>query len=166
MPPSGRRRRWPWVMGAVLVLAAGAAFTLFTSPRSDTDFVGIADTLCDELRIDRLSAVAGVTLVPQSDQSNSSTCMAYGERAEGQARIRFRMATGNNVDTSSPYAWNADASGIDGIGWKSAGQWPDFAQARIVSLLGNKSAAVTVDSEHNNYGDAALAVALLNEWLV
>lgn len=166
MPPSGRRRRWPWVMGVGLVLAGGVAFTFFTSPRSDTDFVGVADTLCDELRIDRLSAVAGVTLVPQMDQSDSSTCSTYGERAEGQARIRFHMATGNNVDTSAPYAWNADASGIDGIGWKSAGQWPDFSRARIVSLLGNKLASVTVDSENNNYGDAALAVALLNEWLV
>lgn len=166
MPTPGRRRRWPWVLGAALVLAGGAAFTLVTSPRSDTDFVGVADSLCDELRIERLSAVAGLTLVPEADRSDSSTCLLVGDRPEGQAFVGFRMATGNGVDTSSPYAWNADASGIEGVGWKAAGQWPDFSRARIISLLGNKSASVTIDSENSDFGDAPLAIALLNEWLV
>lgn len=166
MPTPGRRRRWPWVLGAAMVLAGAAGFALLTSPRSDTDFVGIADSLCDELRIDRLSAVAGVALVPQPDSSSSANCLLAGELPEGQARIDFRMVTGNNVDSSSPYAWNADASGIDGTVWKAAGQWSDFSRARIISLLGNKSASVTVDSEQGTFGDAALAIALLNEWLV
>ena len=83
MPTPGRRRRWPWVLGAGLVLAGGAAFTLVTSPRSDTDFVGVADSLCDELRIERLSAVAGLTLVPEADRSDSSICLLVGDRPEG-----------------------------------------------------------------------------------
>ncbi|ACV81074.1 hypothetical protein [Nakamurella multipartita] len=159
-----RRRRWPWVVTAVVALAGAAVFTLLTSPRSDTDFVGVADTLCDELRIERLSAVAGVPLTP-SPESTSTTCLLVADRPQGQAWLSFRMATFNNVDTSSPYGWNADASGIEGLGWKAAGQWPDLSQARIISLFGNKSAAVTIDSANNDFGDAAMAVALLNEWL-
>lgn len=166
MSPSGRRRRWPWVLGTGLVLAAGAAFTFLTSPRSDTDFVGIADTLCDELRIDRLSAVAGVPLVPQLDQSDSVTCMTHGEHPDGQVRIRFAMATGNNVTTSPLFGEEADASAIDGFGWKSAAELPGRSSARILSIAGNKSATVTVESANNHFGDAPMAIALLNEWLV
>lgn len=166
MAAPARRRRWPWVLGTAVALAGGAAFAFFTSPRSDTDFIGVADTLCDELRIDRLSAVAGVTLVPQLDQSDSSTCMTYGERAEGQARVRFAMTTGNNVEAGPLFGESTDASAIEGFGRKSAAETPQRSSARILSLLGNKAATVTIESASNEYGDAALAIALLNEWLV
>lgn len=41
-----------------------------------------------------------------------------------------------------------------------------FYSAKIISLPGTMSASVTITSEQSNFGDAALAVALLNEWLV
>ena len=78
MPTPGRRRHWPWVLGAGVVLAGGAAFSFRTSPRSDTDFVGVADTLGKELRIDRLSAVAGIPLAQSDDPIDSASCTLVG----------------------------------------------------------------------------------------
>lgn len=170
MPASGRRRRWPWVVGAGVVLAGGAAFTFLTSPRSDTDFVGVADTLCQELRIDRLSAVAGVPLTRSADPADSSSCTLVGPVPgdgavpDGQAFLRFSMATGDNVEFTGGSLF--DSGGIDGVGWKKVTDNAGFYAAQITSLAGNKKASVTITSAQSNFGDAALAVALLNEWLV
>lgn len=170
MPEAGRRRRWPWVVGAGFVLAGGAAFSFLTSPRSDTDFVGVADTLCKELRIDRLSAVAGVSLTQSADPPDSSSCTLVGpvpgdgRVPDGQAFLRFAMATGNTVDQTGGSLF--DSGGIDGVGWKEVIDQDGFYSAKIISLPGNKSASVTITSEQSNFGDATLAVALLNEWLV
>lgn len=160
MPEAGRRRRWPWVVGAGVVLAGGAAFSFLTSPRSDTDFVGVADTLCKELRIDRLSAVAGVPLTQSADPPDSSSCTLVGPVPgdgavpDGQAFLRFAIGS------------LFDSAGIDGVGWKEVIDQDGFYSAKIISLPGNKSASVTITSAQSNFGDAALAVALLNEWLV
>jgi len=170
MAAPGRRRRWPWVVGAGIVLIAGAAFTFLTSPRSDTDFVGVADTLCKELRIDRLSAVAGLTLTESADPPDSASCTLVGDVPgdgtvpDGQTFLRFAMATGNSVDQTGGSLFDSD--GIDGVGWKEVIDQDGFYSAKIISLPGNKSASVTITSEQSNFGDAAMAVALLNEWLV
>ncbi len=168
--PDARHRRWPWLLGAGVVLVGGAAFSFLTAPRSDTDFVGVADTLCRELRIDRLSAVAGIALTPSSDPPDSASCTlvgpvpADGTVPEGQAVLRFAMATGDNVNFTGGSLWGA--GGIDGIGWKEVVDWDGRYTAKIISLPGNKSAEVTISSSQSNFGDVAMAVALLNEWLV
>lgn len=40
-----------------------------------------------------------------------------------------------------------------------------MSAAKIISLFGNSSAQVSITSQQTDFGDAALAVALLNEWL-
>jgi hypothetical protein len=171
MPAPTRRRRWPWVLGAGVVIAAGAAFSFLTSPRSDTDFVGVADTLCKELRIDRLSAVADIPLTQSADHPiDSASCTlvgpvpAEGRMPEGQAILRFSIATGNTVNFTGGSLFGA--GGIEGIGWKEVTDLDGFSSAKIISLPGNKSAEVTITSSQANFGDAAMAVALLNQWLV
>ena len=75
------------------------------------------------------------------------------------------MATNHNVEFPSIWAWNGDTSGMDDIGWKCAGQLQGMSAAKIISLFGNSSAQVSIASQQTDFGDAALAVALLNEWL-
>lgn len=170
MAAPGRRRRWPWVVGAGIVLVAGAAFTFLTSPRSDTDFVGVADTLCKELRIDRLSALAGLELTQSADPPDPASCTLVGDVPgngpvpDGQTFVRFAMATGNNVDQTGGSLF--DSGGIEGVGWKEVTDRDGYYSAKIISLPGNKSASVTITSSQQNFGDPAMAVALLNEWLV
>jgi len=170
MPTPGRRRHWPWVLGAGVVLAGGAAFSFRTSPRSDTDFVGVADTLGKELRIDRLSAVAGIPLAQSDDPIDSASCTLVGPVPgdgtvpDGQAFVRFAMATGNSVNFTGGSLFGA--GGIEGIGWKEATAGDGYYTAKIISLPGNKSAEVAISSSQANFGDAAMASALLNEWLV
>lgn len=170
MAGPGRRRRWPWVLGAGVVIAAGAAFSFLTGPRSDTDFVGVADTLCKELRIDRLSAVAGIPLTPSADPPDPSSWTLVGPVPgdgtvpDGQAILRFSMATGNNVNFRGGSLFGG--GGIEGIGWKEVNDWDGYLSAKIISLPGNKSAEVTISSSQVNFGDAEMAVAQLNEWLV
>lgn len=171
MSTAGRRRRWPWVVGTAVLLAGAAAFTFLTSPRSDTDFVGVADTLCKELRIDRLSGVAGIPLTQSADEPvDAASCTLVGpvpgddRLPDGQAFLRFSMATGDNVEFTGGSLF--DAGGIEGVGWKKVTDNGGFYSAQITSLAGNKKATVTITSAQSNFGNAALAVALLNEWLV
>jgi len=169
-PPRPARRRWPWVVGAGIVLTGGAAFTFLTSPRSETDFVGVADTLRKELPIDRLSAVAGLPLTQSPDPPDSASCTLVGAVPgdgtvpDWQTSLRFAMATWNNVDHTGGSLF--DSGGIEGVGWKEVTDRDGYYSAKIISLPGNKSASVTITSSQQNFGAAALAVALLDEWLV
>lgn len=170
MAGPGRRRRWPWLVGAGVVLAGGAALSFLTGPRSDTDFIGVADTLCKELRVDRLSAVAGIPLTPSTDPPDPATCTLVGPVPgdgtvpDGKAVLRFAMATGNNVNFTGGSLFGA--GGIEGIGWTEVTDWDGYYSAKIISLPGSKSAEVTITSSQQNFGDAGMSVALLNEWLV
>jgi hypothetical protein len=167
--PAPRRHwgRWTLVLLAAGAVLVAGAVNFLLAPRSDTDFVGVATTLCDELRPDRLSTVVGFPLtVSPAIPGASMHCTLEGPTPTGTAWIRFSMATNQNVEFPSIWAWNSDTSGMDGIGWKYAGEFGGTSGARIVSAFGNSSATVSITSQQSDFGNAALAVALLNEWLV